>query len=57
MSAYICIVSVDPVIKMRRVGISLTGLAPPYSHAYLTTGSGSGFPTYVAVCVYSIVTG
>ena len=31
LSAYICIVSVDPVIKIMRVGIPLTGLTPPYS--------------------------
>jgi hypothetical protein len=55
LSAYICIVSVDPDIKIRRVGIPLTGLTPPYSHDY--PKAGSGFPTqYVAVCVYSIGT-
>jgi hypothetical protein len=56
LSAYICIVSVYPDIKIRRVGIPLTGLTPPYSHDY--PKAGSGFPTqYVAVCVYSIGTG
>ena len=53
LSADICIVSVDPVIKMRRVGIPLTSLTPPYSHAYPRTGS--GFPTqYVEVlCLFN----
>jgi len=56
LSAYICIVSVDLVIKMRRVRIPLTGLTPPLSHVY--PKAGSAFPIqYVAVCVYSIVTG
>jgi len=42
LSAYICIVSVDPVIKMRRVGIPLTGLTPPYVCS--CPKPGPGFP-------------